>query len=184
MPQISYGRFTAIGIATALACTPVTAHASKKGWDDASTIVDGALMAAALGIPAVQGDWDGTLQAGGSIAVAFGVTQGLKEAFPEWRPDRSNKKSFPSGHTSASFAAAGSLHNRHGWKVGLPAHAAALFVGIARVKADKHHWYDVMVGAAIGEATGFLITKKKHPNIMVFPWGDTKGGGVSVAMRF
>src|SRR3546814_3471276 len=47
---------------------------------------------------------------------------GLKEVFPSRRPDGSDDKSFPSGHTSTSFAAAATLHNRYGWEAGLPAY--------------------------------------------------------------
>lgn len=177
-------RFGPAGAAIALACFPAPAQAGTKGWEDASDVTRNALVAAALLVPAVQEDWNGVLQAGGSMAVTYGVTHGLKEAFPEWRPDRSDRKSFPSAHTSVSFAAAATIQNRNGWKAGLPAHAAAIFVGVARVKADKHHWYDAVAGAAIGGAAGFLITNKRNPNVQVFPWGDTRGGGVSMAMRF
>ena len=114
-----------------LAATP--ACASDKGWSDASGIGRDLLVAAALGIPAVQGDWAGDLQAGGSMVLASGVAYGLKKAFPETRPDRSDRKSFPSGHAALSFAAAASLENRYGWRAGLPAFAVATFVGVARV---------------------------------------------------
>lgn len=113
----------------------------------------------------------------GSIGVATGVSYGLKEAFPERRPDGSDKKSFPSGHTSMSFAAAATIQNRYGWKAGLPAQLVAAFVGLSRVEAHKHHVHDVLVGAAIGEASGFLITRKANDRVQVFPWGGTQGGG-------
>ena len=132
----------------------------------------------------VKGDWNGGLQAVGSMGAAQAMTWGLKETFPELRPDGSDRKSFPSGHTSLAFAAASTLAERQGWGVGIPAHVAAAFVGFARVKADKHHWYDVLVGAGIGEAAGFLITRKPAENMALMPWGDSKGGGISFAMRF
>jgi membrane-associated phospholipid phosphatase len=165
-------------------CWSGPALADTKGWADASDVGRAALVAAALGVPLVQGDGDGALQAAGSIVAAGAVSYGLKEAFPELRPDRSDRKSFPSGHTSVSFAGAATLQNRYGWKVGLPAQFVAAFVGFARVKADKHHWYDVVAGAAIGEASGFLITSRHDANVRVIPWGDTKGGGLTMAARF
>lgn len=160
------------------------AAASDKGWDDAGTVGEYALIAVAIGAPTVQGDWDGALQAGGSMLAATAVTQSLKEAFPEWRPDRSDRRSFPSQHTSVSFAAAATISNRYGWQYGLPAHIVAGFVGFSRVKANKHHVHDVLVGAAIGEVAGFLITNKRDSKVQVFPWGDTKSVGVSLNMRF
>ncbi|WP_414900839.1 phosphatase PAP2 family protein [Sphingomonas flavalba] len=160
------------------------ASAGAKGWDDAGSIARDALVVAALGVPVVQGDWNGALQAGGSIGATALVTYGLKESVPAWRPDRSDRKSFPSGHTSMAFSAAATLHNRYGWQVGLPAQIVAAFVGVSRVKADKHHWYDVVVGAAIGEAAGFLITRRRDDRVRIVPWGDSKSGGVAMAVRF
>ena len=160
------------------------ASAGTKSWDTASTVGEGVMIAAALGIPAVQKDWKGDLYAAESMGVAFGLAYGLKKAFPEWRPDHSDRQSFPSGHASVSFAAAATLQNRYGWQVGLPAQLVAVFVGVARVKARKHHWYDVLAGAAIGESSGFLLTKKRSEGVHVLPWGDTRGAGVSLGMRF
>lgn len=173
----------AVAVASALGFS-VPATASDKSWDDAGSIARDALVVAAFGVPAVQGDWDGALQAGGSMGVAAGTSYGLKEIFPERRPDGSDNKSFPSGHTSISFAAAATLQNRYGWKVGVPAQIVAAFVGLSRVEANKHHVHDVLVGAAIGEASGFLITRRATDRVQVFPWGGTKGGGVAVTMRF
>ena len=141
---------------------PVTcaspATASPKGWADASDIGRNLLVGAALGVPAVQGDWHGDLEAGSSMLVAGGTTFALKELIHERRPDRSDDKSFPSGHTSVSFAAAASLEKRYGWEAGLPALLLASFVGVARVRADKHYVHDVLAGAVIGGASGFLLT--------------------------
>jgi membrane-associated phospholipid phosphatase len=173
----------AIGLAAATLPAPALAR-NEKTWDDASTISRDALVVVALGLPAIKGDWSGDLEAGGSILAAGLATYGLKEAFPEWRPDRSDRKSFPSGHTSVAFAAAASLQNRYGWEVGIPAQLVAAFTGLARVQARKHHWYDVVAGAAIGEASGFLITSKRNASVRVLPWGDTKGAGVTIGTRF
>ncbi len=166
----------------ALAGTP--ASASDETWDDIGTVGRYVLVAAALGIPAVKGDWEGDLQAAGSVGLASLATTGLKEAFPTMRPDGSDDKSFPSGHTSVSFAAAATLTNRYGWKVGLPAHALAAFVGATRVEARKHRAVDVLAGAAIGELSGFLITSKFNENVMIIPWADAHGGGVILTARF
>ena len=160
------------------------AYASEKGWDDAGTVAKNALIVAAFGVPAVQGDWEGVLEAGGSVGAMALITQGMKEAFPSLRPDGSDNKSFPSGHASAAFAAAATLHNRYGWEAGLPAYAVASFVGISRIPARKHRVGDVLVGAAIGTATGHLITTKKDDSIHIFPWASTKSAGVDVTLRF
>jgi len=173
----------ALAIAAALfVATP--AQADEGDWATASDIGRGALVVAALGLPAVQGDWKGTKQAAFSLGATYAVTAGLKRVIDEERPDESDDKSFPSGHTSSSFAAAATLHKRHGWEIGVPAHVVAAFVGVARVKADKHFVHDVIAGAVIGEAAGWLLTDRKNDKVQWLPWGDPNGGGVTVAMRF
>lgn len=166
----------------AIAASPC--GASPHGWGQASSIGRDALFAVALGVPAVQGDWRGDLEASGSILLGGGITAGLKRIFPEERPDHSDRRSFPSGHSAESFAAAASLENRYGWKAGLPAFAAATFVAVARVEARKHHWYDCVAGAAIGTGSGFLVTSRRDGNVRLVPWGDAGGGGVALALRF
>ena len=175
-----------IALAALLVTAPIQAQAkNEKAWATASDVGVASLGIAALGLPIAQGDKQGAFQAAGSIGASALVTTGLKYTFPELRPDGSDRRSFPSGHTSTAFAAAATLYNRQGADIGLPAMLAASFVGLARVQADKHHWYDVVVGAGIGSASGFLITQKRNKRqALVLPWGDSKSAGVSVAMRF
>lgn len=172
-----------LAIPSVLASAPAEAR-NVKAWNDAGSAVRTGLAVVALGLPAIRGDWTGDLQAGASLAGAGLVTLGLKETFPELRPDGSDRKSFPSGHTSISFAAAATLQNRYGWQVGIPAQLLATFVGVSRVEARKHHWYDVVVGAGIGEASGFLLTHKRDTGVRILPWGDAHGGGISAGISF
>lgn len=160
------------------------ARASDEDWDRAGTVVRWTLVGAALAVPAAMGDWDGGLQALGSVGAATLATTGLKEAFPKTRPDGSDNRSFPSGHTSTAFAAAATLTNRYGWKIGLPAHAAAAFVGASRIEAEKHDIVDVLAGAAIGSLSGFLITRKVDDDVVIIPWADSDGAGLLIAGRF
>lgn len=173
-----------IAAALALAAVPLPALASEKDWADAGTVARDVLVIAAFGIPLIEGDWDGALQAGGSVGATQLLTMGMKKAFPAIRPDGSDDKSFPSGHTSVAFAAAGTIHNRHGWETGLPAYLVAAFVGLSRVEARKHRVGDVLFGAALGAGTAHLITRRKNDRVQIVPWGDTKSGGIAMAMRF
>jgi membrane-associated phospholipid phosphatase len=179
------GQYLHISLLLVAVAAPQPAFAADEAdWGTASSIARDGLVLAALGLPALKGDWQGDLQAAASMGSAGALTFGLKETFPETRPDLSDRKSFPSGHTSVSFAAAATLQNRYGWEVGIPAQIVAGFVGLARVQARKHHWHDVAVGAAIGEASGFLLTSKRSDRIRILPWGDTQAAGFTVASRF
>ena len=175
-----------VSLALLLAAVPMQAQAkNEKAWTTASDVGVAGLSLAALGLPIAQSDTQGAFQAAGSLGAAALITTGLKYTFPELRPDGSDRKSFPSGHTSAAFAAAATLYSRQGADIGVPAMLAASFVGLARVQADKHHWYDVVIGAGIGSASGFLITRKRSQReALVLPWGGSISAGVSVAMRF
>jgi len=88
-----------------------------------------------------------------SYALSCATTWGLKHAIHEERPDGSDNHSFPSGHTMAAFAGAHILckeyYHKSPW-IAVAGYGLATFVGIDRVSHDRHHWYDVCAGAAIG----------------------------------
>jgi len=177
-------RAACLALAGAAFAFATPAYASDSGWAQASTIGRDGLMVAALAVPAVHGDLEGIGRAGLALGATRLATDGLKSTIHEERPDESNDRSFPSGHTSMSFAAAATLHKRYGWKYGFPAYAVATFVGAARVKADKHFVHDVIAGAALGEAAGWLITTRKDAKVQWLPWGNAHGGGATVAVHF
>ena len=179
-------RFASSAMVAAAALTfASSASASDEGWDTASTVGVGALAAWSIGVPVVTGDEPGALQAAGSIASAYAVAKGLKEIFPEARPDGSDNRSFPSGHTAAAFGAAASILERRGAGEGIPALALASFVGFARVEARRHHWYDALAGAAVGTGSGLLLTRPLADKRIAFvPWIDSTGGGAHVSMAF
>ena len=75
-------------------------------------------------------------------------------------------QSFPSGHASISFAGATFLQKRYGWRYGIPAFLAAAFVGYSRVESDEHWTKDVLGGAAIGIASGWIFTSRFRNNFV------------------
>ena len=77
------------------------------------------------------------------------VTFGLKGLVTEERPN-GEPHSFPSAHSSTTFAAAEFVRKEYGWTWGLPAYLAAGFAGYSRIEAHEHWWHDVAAGAAIG----------------------------------
>ena len=99
-----------------------------------------------------------TLQFFLNAGTTFVVTHSLKWAINKPRPNGGDR-AFPSGHTSAAFSSASFLERRYGWKVGIPSYALASYVGWTRIYANKHDFWDVLGGAALGIASGYIFTK-------------------------
>lgn len=118
----------------------------------------------------------------GSVGVAYVGKTALKAMIKEERPDHSDHKSFPSGHAAIAFAAARSIDKEFRkdciW-IPIGGYAAATAVGIERIASDRHHWYDVVAGAAVGygaaELTWWLSDKMfgKGSNVAVGSSGNT-----------
>lgn len=120
-----------------------------------------------------------------ALGATFFATTALKHTVGRQRPpigacwddpnandscDERDTLSFPSGHTSMAFAGAGLLCLNHemlqplggGWAdkaVCYTALSAATATGIFRMTANKHYLTDVLAGAALGLAGGYLLPK-------------------------
>jgi membrane-associated phospholipid phosphatase len=116
------------------------------------------LPATAAGLTVGFKDGQGALQLVESVALTAAVTYGLKYTITESAPN-GDSHSFPSAHTSLSFASAEFLLKRYGWQYGIPAYVAATFVAVSRVEAKDHYTHDVLAGAAIGIASSYLFTR-------------------------
>ncbi len=109
-----------------------------------------------------------------SVGVMAILTNTLKETIRVRRPDGSNTRSFPSGHTATAFMTATMLTKEYGYKskwVGFGAYTVASGVGLMRMANNRHWLSDVMVGAGIGVMStelGYFLTdlifKKKGIN--------------------
>ena len=132
--------------------------ARADGIETAGDVLQIVLPATAAGMTLIYWDGKGALQFGESVALTEGVTYGLKYTVQETRPN-GGSNSFPSGHTSISFCSAEFIRKRYGWEYGLPAYAAATFVGYSRVESRQHYTWDVVAGAAIGIGSSYLFTR-------------------------
>ena len=108
--------------------------------------------------------------------------------------------SFPSGHTTAAFAAValecfhhGYLDTSHtGWgAAACPVTVvAAVGTGILRIAADRHWATDIIAGAAIGGLVGYavpalhLLGSEKQTGPVVVPTVSPSTIGLSLAGRF
>ncbi|MHC4475975.1 MAG: phosphatase PAP2 family protein [Planctomycetota bacterium] len=160
-------------------CNPIfgSEDAARDWSDDLRWALRGEAVFTALATPSGDdaGTWIGSKFDGGLVEFgAWGATKlatcGLKHCCGRTRPNRSNDRSFPSGHSSESFSLA-TLANRNIdyirlEKVGLgewrrPLKCANLLlasgVAWARVEGRKHYPSDVLAGAALGNfLTAFI----------------------------
>jgi membrane-associated phospholipid phosphatase len=125
------------------------------------------------------------LQATEYYIVAFlvmaGTTEVLKTATHVQRPDQSDYKSFPSGHTANAFMGAEFLHQEYGHRsvwYSAAGYTTATATGLLRMTNNRHWLGDVIAGAGIGIlSTRFsywlvprinkAIQKDKHPPIVL-----------------
>ena len=108
------------------------------------------------------------------------LTSAVKLSVRRTRPD-GTPLSFPSGHTSVSFATATVLQRHLGWKAGVPAYAVASYVAASRIQDKRHFLSDVAFGAAIGIVSGRRVTfgRDEH-RVTLSPAATPAGGGVSL----
>lgn len=110
------------------------------------------------------------------------LTQGIKVSTGRQRPDGA-RFSFPSGHTSSSFATAAVLQRHFGWKAGIPAYGLAAFVAGSRLQENKHYMSDVIFGAAVGIVSGRAVTVGSGRGAFsVAPFAVRGGGGVGLTL--
>lgn len=69
---------------------------------------------------------------------------------------RPGEFSFPSGHTSSSFAAAAVFYRHLPKKIGIPALVLAGLIGFSRLYVGVHYPTDVLAGAVMGILLSYL----------------------------
>lgn len=173
----------AVGCALVLACpvAGLAASTGDKNLETAGTGVAIALPIIAVGITyAHDRDWNGL----GEFAISTGLTVGtaliLKQIVKEPRPDHSDNQSFPSETTALSASSADYLWARYGWEYGLPASLASAFVGYSRVKAKKHHWYDVAASSVMAAGFNYAFVERYHGSNRYNVYAETDGDTVGV----
>lgn len=116
-----------------------------------------------------------------------GITQAIKYSVRRERPlrddgTRAGGYAFPSGHASATFAAATVLQQHLGWKAALPTYTVATYVAISRLRDQRHFASDVAFGAAGGIIVGRSVTWHGR-NFYASPMLLPKGAGIIVSLN-
>jgi membrane-associated phospholipid phosphatase len=110
------------------------------------------------------------------------LTAGIKLSARRHRPD-GDEFSFPSGHSSVTFATATVLQRNFGWRAGIPAYALASYVAASRVQMKRHFFSDVAFGAAIGIVSGRTVTVGRgSARFAVTPTVSPNQAGVSFVL--
>jgi len=134
-----------------------------------------------------------------SFALASMVTRIPKTLVGRQRPDNwegngpfsfkgpGGGNSFPSGHTTASFAVASVIATQFRDSKWIPvtAYSVATLAGISRIYDNKHWLTDVVAGATIGTLVGNLVSHRSTNSQLTFvPFGNANFQGVKIAYVF
>ena len=173
-----------LGLWITLMGLPLTSHAQGKSTlERTGDIVQLIIPATAFGTTLILHDKAGSWQFTKAFFMNLGITYALKYIINKPRQENNGYHSFPSGHTSAAFQGASFIFRRWGWKYGLPAVAAATYVGWSRVEgeSDKHDFIDVAAGAALGTLCSLVFTKS-YRGLNVSP--VIKNGAQGLALQY
>lgn len=174
-------------LAVVLLVAAGAAPAQASGIESAGTDIAIALPIFAAGVAyGHDQDWTGIAQMGVVTLATVGTAYGLKHVIHEERPDHSDFQSMPSDTAALAFAPAQFLWDRYGWQWGLPAYAAAAFVGYSRVDAKKHHWYDVAASAGLAWGFSRVFTTEYHERYQIHSnvYATPDGAFVRLSMNF
>ncbi len=131
--------------------THIGSHSSWRVADGIEWLPYAAAIAAAYcGADATAPIADRALLAATSFVVLEAITQPTKRIVRRWRPDGSDRHSFPSGHTATAFAGAELTRMLYGPIWGAGAYVVATGVAAMRMAGRHHYLSDCIAGAGIG----------------------------------
>ena len=173
--------FALLGLAFVLAAPEVRAQdedTTRRYGDYAST----GLTLAAFGMTYLKDDKDGRTQYFWNLGTELVFNTTLRGAFEfSEMGERPNGKGFgfPSGHVGLVWSQATFLSRRYGLQYGIPAYAAAAYVGYARWDGNHHYVRDMVFAAAVSQLVGYWTVTNKddeaHLKPMIGADGDVVG---------
>ena len=116
------------------------------------------------------------------LLLSYSVTGLIKPIVGRTRPN-GDSYSFPSGHTSAAFTAAGVICQRYGGWAGGVSLGLGVMAAMGRMEDLKHYPSDVVAGATIGWIIGWTVGRDKVADdtaLRIVPTGN----GLALSGRF
>ncbi len=160
--------------------TPLCAKSNTETLGDILAVT---LPLSAYGTTIYNQDNEGESQFYKSYGITIATAVVLKYAIKEERPDKSNNRSFPSGHTASAFAGAGFIHKHYGLKYAVVPYILATYTGYSRVHSNKHHTHDVIAGATIAMLSNWYFVEP-YKNLTISPIATSEFQGVKVNYKF
>jgi membrane-associated phospholipid phosphatase len=121
-----------------------------------------------------------------SEAINGAITVTMKFSINRRRPN-GGPYSYPSGHTSAAFTAAGTVYADFGRSYGIPAFALAGYVGLSRLQEGKHYLTDVVAGGILGTYVSLKLAHRENTSykrVSISPFVSSGIVGLSLDARF
>ena len=154
-----------------------------SSWTKAGDMMLVMTPAYALGLSIMAEDYRGALQLGESVLAGQIASEGIKSLKLERRPNKKDKKSFPSGHAVGAFSSAMYVHKRYGLRYAITPYVMSVFTSYTRVKTRAHYWHDVVAGAAVSALFTWILVDKYVPkNVEVA--ADTNSVHVGFSTEF
>lgn len=119
------------------------------------------------------------LDLGRSLLLASTMVVPMKRVANRWRPDHSDRRSFPSGHAANAFAMSTTMARRYGVRVGAPLYALATCTALARIQDRRHYLADVVAGGVLGITAGLAVGEAAG-RVALLPVGPAGGWGLRV----
>ena len=154
------------------------------GKEQQADILMLALPATAYALTLNNDDGPGTWMLTKSLALSTITTIALNSVIDKDSPNGSSSDAFPSGHSTVAFGSAAFIQRRYGWRLGVPAYAAASYVAWLRVETDDHDVADVLGGAAVGIISSYLLTTRFDDTVQASAWVDGRYAGLQVQIRW
>ena len=156
---------------------------SKSNTELLGDVLAVSIPAVAYGTTLYTNDNEGEKEFYRAYGTTIGTAVLLKTLVKEERPDKSNERSFPSGHTASAISDAIFIHKRYGIEYAIPAYLGAIYTGYSRVHSQKHFKHDVLTGAIVGTLSTLYFTTS-YKGVEVKAQLDSDYQGIKLSYDF